>query len=185
MRALLRCSCLRLGRSFPNSRHSEALKTKYVATLGNVVRRFCEELHSFLHNSTRWISVSPNMFLASSGTIAIEAADISTRLNLQNIPRQFSRLMTTAASGKECASFRSCIRSKDELIFHPATEWTGFPVQLLPDRPDALHLFTHLFTHTALLLRRTSSSASVCIRHPFLWIVLRSHLERACDPMRR
>lgn len=148
VRALLRCSCFRLGRSFPNSRHSEALKTRYVATLGNIVRRRCEELHSCLHTSTRWISVSRNMCLTSLVTIATGVTHVSTRLDLQEIRRKIPWLVTAAAPGKECASFRSCIRSKDELVFLPATEWTGFPVQFLSDRPDT----PYLFAHTALLL---------------------------------
>jgi len=130
--ALQRCSCLRPGRSFANSRHSEALKTKYVATLGNVVRRLCEEFHSCLHNSTRWISVSPNMCLTSSVTIATGVTDVSPCLDLQKIHREIPWFLTATASGKESTSIRSCIWSciwsKDELIFHPATEGTGLPI---------------------------------------------------------
>jgi len=146
--ALLRRFCLRRSRSFPNSRHSEALKTRYVATLGNIVRRRCEELHSCLHTSTRWISVSPNMCLTSSVTIAAGVTNVSTRFDLQDVFRKISWLVTATASSKECASFRSRIRSKDELVFLPATELTWFPVQLLSDRPDT----SYLFLHTALLL---------------------------------
>ena len=148
VRTLPRRSCLRLGRSFPNSWHSEALKTKYVAKLGNIMRRSCEAFHSCLHNSIRWISVSRNMCLTSLVTIATGVTHSSTRLDLQEIRRKIPWLVTAAAPGKECASFRSCIRSKDELIFLPATEGTGFPVQLLSDRPDT----PYLFVHTALLL---------------------------------
>ena len=78
MRPLLRCSRLLLGRNLPSSRHSDALKTRYVAKLGNVARRLCEEFHSCLHDSIRWISDSPNMYLAYSMTTATGLTNINS-----------------------------------------------------------------------------------------------------------